>query len=61
MTDLAIGLALVLVIEGVLWSLFPEGMKSAMARALTMDSNSLRLGGLAFACVGLFIVWVVRG
>ena len=61
MQDLATGLALVLVIEGVLWSLFPDIMKRAVATALSMDSNALRTGGLVFAGMGLVIVWLIRG
>ena len=61
MTDLGTGLALVLVVEGVLWALFPDGMKQAAARAIMLESGSLRLGGLAFAGLGVLLVWLVRG
>jgi uncharacterized protein len=60
MADLGTGLALVLVVEGVLWALFPEKMKQAAARALLIDPSSLRLGGLAFAGVGVLLVWLIR-
>ena len=60
MLDLGTGLALVLVVEGVLWSLFPEAMKQAAARAVTMESGALRLGGLVFACFGVLLVWLLR-
>ena len=60
MVDLGTGLALVLVVEGVLWSLFPEAMKQAAARAVTMESGALRLGGLVFACFGVLLVWLLR-
>jgi hypothetical protein len=61
MADLATALALVLVVEGALWALFPERMKQAAARAMLIDSGSLRVGGLAFACVGVLLVWLIRG
>ena len=61
MGDLGTGLALVLVIEGVLWALFPDRMKQAAAQATLLDSGRLRLGGLAFASVGVLLVWVIRG
>lgn len=61
MIDLGTGLALVLVVEGVLWALFPEVMKQAAARAMLMEPASLRLGGLAFASVGVLLVWLIRG
>ena len=46
MRDLWTALALVLVIEGVLYALFPEGMKRAAARALLVPPQTLRLAGL---------------
>ena len=53
-------LALVLVIEGALYALFPEGMKRAAARAFLIPPQALRLVGLAAACVGVVLVWLVR-
>ena len=50
---------LVFVIEGVIYSLFPDGMKRMMLAALSMSTNRLRLMGLAMAVVGFFIVWLV--
>lgn len=61
MVDLGTALALVLVVEGVLWSLFPEAMKQAAARAIMMESGQLRMGGLAFAGFGVLLVWLIRG
>jgi len=43
MRDLWTALALVLVIEGALYTLFPEGMKRAAARALAVPPQTLRL------------------
>lgn len=60
MRDLWTGLALVLVIEGVLYALFPEGMKRAAMRAATLPSQALRGAGLAAAAVGVVIVWLLR-
>jgi uncharacterized protein len=60
MRDLWTALALVLVIEGALYALFPEGMKRAAARALTIPPQTLRLAGLAAACAGVVLVWLVR-
>jgi uncharacterized protein YjeT (DUF2065 family) len=60
MTDLWTALGLVLVIEGALYALFPEGMKRAAARALMVPPQALRLAGLAVACIGVFVVWLVR-
>jgi uncharacterized protein len=60
MRDLGTGLALVLVIEGVLYALFPEGMKRAAARAMAVPPQVLRLAGLLAACAGVLIVWLLR-
>ena len=60
MRDLWTALALVLVIEGALYALFPEGMKRAAARALMVPPQALRLAGLAAACAGVVLVWLVR-
>lgn len=61
MRDLLTALALVLVIEGVLWALFPEGMKRAAAMALALDSGRLRTLGLLAATIGVLAVWLIRG
>ncbi len=61
MQDLFTALALVLVIEGVLWALFPTAMKRAVAHALAMEDQRLRALGLAAAGLGVFAVWLVRG
>ena len=60
MRDLWTALALVLVIEGVLYALFPEGMKRAAARAVAAPSQALRLAGLAAVCLGVALVWLAR-
>jgi uncharacterized protein YjeT (DUF2065 family) len=61
MADLGTALALVLVVEGVVWALFPERMKQAAARAIMLDAGPLRMGGLAFAGLGVLLVWLIRG
>ena len=60
MRDLATGLALVLVIEGVLYALFPEGMKRIAARAIVVPPQLLRAAGLLAAAFGVVVVWLVR-
>jgi hypothetical protein len=60
MRDLWTALALVLVIEGALYAVFPEGMRRAAARALLVPPQAMRVAGLAAACVGVAIVWLVR-
>ena len=60
MSDLWTSLALVLVIEGCLYAPFPEGMKRAAARAVAVPPQALRMAGLAAACAGVALVWLVR-
>jgi uncharacterized protein len=58
--DLWTALALVLVIEGVLYALFPEGMKRVMAQMLAVPPATLRAAGLAAACLGVAFVYFAR-
>ena len=60
MSDLWTALSLVLVIEGCLYALFPEGMKRAAAQAVTIPAQALRIAGLAAACAGVALAWLVR-
>lgn len=60
MTDLWVALAMVLVVEGVLYALFPTAMKQAIARMGTMTADRLRIAGLLMAAVGGLLVWLLR-
>ena len=60
MRDFATGLALVLVIEGILYALFPDGMKRVAARAMLVPAQILRASGLLAAAIGVVIVWLLR-
>ena len=60
MSDLFVALGLVLVIEGALYALFPEGMKRVMAQAMEVPPPTIRAFGLGAAVFGLFIVWMIR-
>jgi uncharacterized protein YjeT (DUF2065 family) len=59
--DLFTGLALVLVLEGALWAIAPDGMKRAAAMALGVANQQLRVGGLVAVALGVFLVWLMRG
>jgi uncharacterized protein YjeT (DUF2065 family) len=58
--DLGTALAMVLVIEGVLYALFPEGMKRLMVQMLSVPPSTLRIAGLAAACLGVVFVYLAR-
>ncbi|HUH83261.1 MAG TPA: DUF2065 domain-containing protein [Stellaceae bacterium] len=60
MRDFATALALVFVIEGMLYSLFPEGMKRMVVQVLALPPAALRLTGLVAAVLGVAGVWFIR-
>jgi uncharacterized protein YjeT (DUF2065 family) len=60
MSDLATAAALVLVIEGVVYALFPGQMQRMMAAALTFPPGALRTSGLVAAALGVGLVWLIR-
>lgn len=61
MDDALLALGLVLAVEGALYALFPEGMRRAIAMALALPADQLRVAGVAAAALGVGIVWLVRG
>jgi uncharacterized protein len=60
MSDFLAALGLFFAIEGILFAAFPLGTKRAMAVALEMPDNRLRIAGIVSALVGVVIVWLVR-
>lgn len=60
MQDFLAALALVFVLEGAIYTLFPDGMKRMMAQTITLPSAVLRGGGLAATCVGMAALWFIR-
>ncbi len=60
MDDLLTALALVLVIEGVLYALFPAGMRRMIEQALAIPEPQMRAAGLAAAVLGVGLVWLLR-
>ena len=61
MRDLLTALALVLVIEGVLYAAFPSGMRRALEAAMAMPDATLRTAGLLAAAIGVAAIWLIRG
>jgi uncharacterized protein YjeT (DUF2065 family) len=61
MNDLIVALALVMVIEGLVWAAAPQlGLKLLAAAAQTPE-QTLRLAGSVAVVAGIAIVWLVRG
>lgn len=49
-----------LVIEGFLYALFPDGMKRLMVQMLSVSPAVLRMAGLAAACLGVVFTYLAR-
>jgi len=60
MTDLLVGLGLLLAIEGGLYALFPDAMRRMVVRILSEPTERVRYFGLAMATLGVIVVWLVR-
>ena len=61
MKDLLTALALVLVIEGALYALFPLRMRELIVAMMDVPDTVVRRLGLAAAGLGVFLVWLLRG
>lgn len=61
MNDFLAALALVLVIEGLLYAAAPEALRRAMAVILTQPPGAMRVAGLSAAAFGVFLLWLIRG
>ena len=54
-------LALVLVIEGLAYALFPSALKRMMSAATQVPDDALRVGGLVACAAGVVAIWLIRG
>ena len=61
MEDAFLALGLVLALEGALYALFPQVMRRALAMAVALPPDQLRIAGVIAALLGVGIVWLVRG
>lgn len=61
MLELFSALALVLVLEGLVYAAFPEQMKKLLASVQSMPASTIRAAALACAGVGLVLLWLLRG
>ncbi len=53
-------LALVFVIEGLVYALFPDAMQRMMKMALDLPPEQLRTAGLFMALAGATFVWLLQ-
>jgi uncharacterized protein len=61
MSDLIVGLGLVLVIEGLLWAGFPGAGRHMLEAASATPETTLRICGAVSILFGVLLVWFVRG
>ena len=61
MSDLAVAVGLVLVIEGSLWALSPKLGRKLLQGAADMPESTLRLAGALAVAAGVRVIWIVRG
>ena len=59
METLAAAIALILVIEGALYALFPTGMKRMLAEVMRMPESMIRNAGMIAAALGLAILYLL--
>lgn len=59
METLAAAIALILVIEGALYALFPTGMKRMLAEVMRMPESMIRNAGMIAAALGLAILYML--
>lgn len=55
-----IGFGLILIVEGLIYAIFPEGMKKLLTRMIDMPVSALRSGGLVAAVIGLALLWAMK-
>ncbi|MFT5657148.1 MAG: hypothetical protein ACI9KN_000420 [Gammaproteobacteria bacterium] len=60
-TDLLSALALVMIIEGVIPFLSPQGYKNTMQQMVAMPETTLRWVGFSLMAVGLISLLFIRG
>ena len=55
-----VGFGLILIVEGLIYAIFPEGMKKLLTCMIDMPVSALRSGGLVAAVIGLALLWAMK-
>ena len=60
MKELIIAFGLFLIIEGILYALFPSKMKNMLKKLELIKDSQLRSGGLIFSVLGFIIIYYIK-
>ena len=60
LSEIGVAIALVLVIEGVLYALFPNAMQRMLEQVMALPPQALRSAGLFSAILGVALVWLLK-
>ena len=58
--ELIVAVALILVLEGGLYALFPDGMRKMALQIERVPASTLRTAGLLAATIGVGIIWLLK-
>jgi uncharacterized protein YjeT (DUF2065 family) len=61
MSDFLTAIGLVLVLEGLLYAVVPSFIKRMAIDVTQMPEQTLRTVGTVVLCVGVGVVWIIRG
>jgi len=60
MKEIFLALCLAFALEGMIYALFPNGMRRLLQSFLESSETQVRLTGLATAAVSVVLIWLVR-
>ena len=60
MDEIFTAIGLLLFIEGLLYTIFPESMKKMLNSMKDLSEQKLRIGGLIFAIIGFIIIAFIK-
>lgn len=61
MQELLTAIGLVLVIEGLIWAVFPRYGRRMLEMVSETPEQQLQIGGAVAVAIGVAIVWLIRG
>lgn len=60
LSEFAVAVALIFVIAGILYALFPTAMQRMLAQIAILSPQALRAAGLFSAFLGVALVWLLK-